>query len=397
MAYDFETLRPREGMGAEKWEITRTTDGWHPLGVMPFSVADMEFSTAPEILESLQRVLDLGILGYTTVYDEYRDAVAGWMKQRHGYEIDGDWIVPTYGVVSALYSAVRAFTEEGESVIIQTPVYPPFRRAVEQNGRTVVDCPLREENGRWEMDFEALERAAARPETRLAILCSPHNPVGRVWTEEELRRYGEICQKHGVLVVADEIHNDLVFAPNVHTMYASLGKAFEKNCILCTSPSKTFNLAGLTTSNIIVPDGTLRRAFAAQYHLDAGEYISAMGVPACIAAYTKGEPWLEELLQVLRGNMEYVRNFFEEKFPSVSVPLPEGTYLMWADFSAMGLTEEGLNRFLADEALFFVNDGRSFGPGGVLHRRINVACPHAALQEALKRVDEAAERLGIRR
>ena len=245
------------------------------------------------------------------------------------------------------------------------------------------------------MDFDALERAAARPETKLAILCSPHNPVGRVWTEEELRHYGEICQEHGVLVVADEIHNDLVFAPNVHTMYASLGEAFEKNCILCTSPSKTFNLAGLTTSNIIVPDERLRQAFAAQYHLDAGEYISAMGVPACIAAYTRGEPWLGELLQVLRGNMEYVRNFFEEKFPSVSVSLPEGTYLMWVDFSAMGLTEEELNRFLADEALFFVNDGRSFGPCGALHRRINVACPRAALREALERVDEAAERLGL--
>ena len=397
MTYDFESIRPRENMGAEKWEIVRTTDGCHPLGVMPFSVADMEFAAAPEILDALRNVLDQGILGYTTVYDRYREAVCGWMRRRHGFAAEGEWIVPTYGVVSALYSAVRAFTKPGESVIIQTPVYPPFRGAAEQNGRKVADCPLRLENGRYEMDFEALEEAAARPDVHLAILCSPHNPVGRVWTAQELRRYGEICQKHGVLVVADEIHNDLVFAPHVHTVYASLGEAFSQNCILCTAPSKTFNLAGLTTSNILIPNPELRERFAAQYRLDAGHYISALGVPACIAAYEKGEPWLEALLPVLRGNMEFVREFFSKKFPSVSVELPEGTYLMWADFSGMGLSEEELDKFLMDEALFFVNDGRKFGPGGALHRRINVACPRAALSEALERVDEAAARLNLAR
>lgn len=398
MPYDFETIRPREGMGAEKWEGTRTTDGCHPLGIMPFSVADMEYAIAPEIQNALCHVInDVGILGYTTVYEDYRNAVVNWMERRHNYRIEPEWIVSTYGVVSALFSAVRAFTKEGEGVIIQTPVYPPFRGAVEKNGRRVMDCPLKKEEGRWVMDFEALEAAASQPDVKLAILCSPHNPVGRVWTEEELRRYGEICLKHGVLVVSDEIHHDLCFAPAVHTMFGKLGDAFEKNCIICTSPSKTFNIAGLTTSNILIPDESIRERFAAQYHLDAGEYFSALGVPACIAAYDEGEPWLCELLVAVRENMKFVQNFFKEKFPSVSVELPEGTYLLWADFSGMGLTDEELERFLADEALFFVNDGRRFGPGGALHRRINVACPRAALEEALLRVDEAAERLGLRR
>ncbi|MGI6193522.1 MAG: MalY/PatB family protein [Christensenellales bacterium] len=395
--YDFETFISREGMGAIKWDISATTDGMHPIGVMPFSVADMEFACAPEILDALRETLNTGILGYTAPDEKYYDAVCSWMQRRHGFRVQPEWVVPTYGVVSALYTAVRAFTEEGDGVIIQTPVYPPFAGAVKKNNRKIFDCPLVKRNGRWEMDFDALEQAAKQPQVKLALLCSPHNPVGRVWTEEELTRYVKICTENGVAIVSDEIHFDLILPGHKHTVLLNVPGVNAANCVVCTAPSKTFNLAGLTTSNIIIPGQAFRKEFIRQYGKDAGGYISALGVPACTAAYNRAEGWLTELIDYVAGNAKAAADFFAEKFPKVEVDPPEGTYLMWLDFSQMGLTEEELDKWLLDEALFFLTDGRPFGPAGALHRRLNLAAPRWALMEALCRMDEAANRLGLER
>ena len=395
--YDFERFISREGRGAVKWDHSRTTDGMHAIGVMPFSVADMEFACAPEIIDALRETLDVGILGYTAPHDAYFDAVCSWMQRWHGFRVQPEWVVPTYGVVSALYACVRALTGEGDGVIIQTPVYPPFAGAIKKNGRQVFDCPLVRKNGRWEMDYDALEQAAKRPEVKLALLCSPHNPVGRVWTEEELSRYAKIMMENGVAVVSDEIHFDLVMPGHKHSVFLNVPGVNPAKCVVCTSPSKTFNLAGLTTSNIVIPGAAFRKAFEKQYSRDTGGYISAMGVPACIAAYTKGEAWLEELIDYIDQNAKTAAAFFAEKFPKVEVDVPEGTYLMWLDFTNMGLSEEELDRWLLDDALFFLTDGRPFGPSGALHRRLNLAAPNWALKEALARVDEAANRLNLHR
>ncbi|MGI6151146.1 MAG: MalY/PatB family protein [Christensenellales bacterium] len=395
--YDFETFISREGTGAIKWDLARTTDGMHPIGVMPFSVADMEFACAPEILSALRETLDRGIVGYTVPDEEYFDAVCSWMQRRHGFRVVPEWIVPTSGVVSALYTCVRALTKEGDGVIIQTPVYPPFKSAVIKNNRRLFDCPLVRKNGRWEMDFDALERVAKRPDVTLAILCSPHNPVGRVWTVEELTRYAKICMENGVAVVSDEIHFDLILPGNEHTVFLNVPGVIPAQCVICTAPSKTFNLAGLTTSNIIIPGAAFRKAFVEQYNKDAAGFISALGVPACTAAYNRAEGWLEELIPYIANNAKMAADFLAETFPKVAVNMPEGTYLMWLDFSQMGLTEEELDRWLLDEALFFMTDGKPFGPAGAQHRRLNLAAPGWALREALGRMDEAADRLGLKR
>ncbi len=395
--YDFETFISREGTGAVKWDNSKTTDGMRPIGIMPFSVADMEFACAPEILDALRDSLNKGILGYTVPEDKYYDAVCSWMQRRHGFRVTPDWIVPTYGIVSALYSCVRALTEEGDGVIIQTPVYPPFKGAVVENGRELFDCPLIKVNGRWELDYETLEKAAKLPQVKLALLCSPHNPIGRVWTAQELSRYAKICMENDVIVVSDEIHFDLVMPGYEHTVFTNVPGVQAAKCIICTSPSKTFNLAGLTTSNIIIPNKSLREIFKKQYHKDTSGYISAMGVPACTAAYNLAEDWLKELIVYVSSNVTAAAKYFGEKFPKIGVDLPEGTYLMWLDFTDMGLTEKELDRWLLDEALFFVGDGKPFGPAGTQHRRLNLACPGWALTEALVRMDEAANRLGIKR
>lgn len=393
--YDFETFISREETGAIKWDSAKTTDGMRPIGVMPFSVADMEFACAPEILNALRQALDAGIMGYTVPDEKYYDAVCAWMQRRHGFRVRPEWVVATYGVVSALYSCVRALTGEGDGVIIQTPVYPPFQTAVLKNGRKLFDCPLVRTGGRWEMDFAALEKAAKRPEVKLAILCSPHNPVGRVWTVDELSRYAKICMENGVAVVSDEIHFDLVMPGQKHTVFLNVPGVIPAKCVVCTAPSKTFNLAGLTTSNIIIPGGALRKAFAEQYNKDTAGYVSSLGVPACTAAYNQAEGWLDELIPYIAENIKAAAEFLGQKFPKVEIDLPEGTYLMWMDFSKMGMTEAELDRWLFDEALFFVGAGRPFGPSGALHRRLNLACPGWALAEALERMDEAADRLGI--
>ncbi|MCI8537812.1 MAG: pyridoxal phosphate-dependent aminotransferase [Oscillospiraceae bacterium] len=394
--YDFSTWHRRVGIGAEKWDAIERAGITDP-DVIPFSVADMEWETAPEIQQELAEKALYGCYGYTVANEDYQRAVQRWMRVRHNWDIDLDWMVQSYGVVPAIGAAIQAFTRPGDGILIQPPVYPPFRNVPASLGREVVANPLRLTGGRYEMDFDGLEAKAARPNVKMLVLCSPHNPVGRVWTRPELERVAEICLRHGVLVFSDEIHFDFVHAGHSHTVYASLSEACRDNCIIGTAASKTFSLAGLSTSNIIIPNPKLRKAYASMQLTTSGFFNNYFGLAATKTAYELGESWLEAMLAEVAGNFEYVRSCLREKFPSVWVSDLEGTYLMWADFRSFGLAPRELDEFFSKEALLFLNAGDMFGPGGEGFQRINLACPRRCLETAMDRLDQAAARRGLPR
>lgn len=391
MAYDFETLHSRKGTGSNKWDGMYRQ---HPEladndTIVPFSVADMEFSNPPQIAQGLSRFLKDAILGYTSPTEPYRQAVVDWMARRHGWRIEKEWIVDYPGVVPALYHLVQAFTQPGDGVILFTPVYYPFYSAVRENGRSVAASPLRSNGTHYEIDFEDLEKKAADPANRICILCSPHNPVGRVWSEEELRRVGEICLRNKVLVIADEIHHDLVLPGHEHHVFASLSEEFAANSIICTAPSKTFNTAGLMTSNLIIANPELREKVLTFRKKQAVFSCNVLGYQACEIAYTQCEDWLEELLLVLERNRKLVQSFFCERMPQVTVFELEGTYLQWLDFRGLGLSYPELEQFMTEQALLFTDEGYLFGEEGQGFERINLACPTWVLQQALERLDAA--------
>ena len=391
--YDFDTVRSRRGMGASKWIWARNSSGVLPEGVVPLSVADMEFRTAPEIIQALHDTAERGMWGYTEADSSYREAVAAWMERRHGWKLEKEWILQTSGVVQMLYSAVRAFTEPGEGVIIQTPVYYPFYNAIAKNGRTILENPLKRDGMDYTMDFDDLREKAGR--AKMLILCSPHNPVGRVWTRAELTELADICRENGLLVVADEIHADLVYAPHVHTAYGTLDPKYLDNCIIGTAASKTFSLAGLCCANAVVPNPDIRAKLEAQVNLDGCYTYSCFGMEALKAAYTKCEGWYRALLDYLWGNYRYFKDFMAAHFPKVPVADLQGTYLVWFDCSSFGLEPQALERFMQDEAGLFLDEGYIFGQCGACFERINLACPRAVLEGALERLLEAAKRRGI--
>ena len=391
--YDFTTLRRRRDMGAEKWaelDERQISDE----RVIPFSVAEMDLLAAPEFIQALREAADGGVYGYTAAHPADRQTAAAWMVSRHGWEIQPEWIVNTFGVVHAILQAIHAFTQPGDGVIIQTPAYPPFRSAPQATGRVMLENPLKAlGDGRYELDFDHLEHLCARPEAKLLLLCSPHNPTGRVWTREELGKVAEICSRHGVLVFSDEIHFDFVFSPHRHTVFADV----DSHCIVATSASKTFNLAGLSTAGIIIPDPQLRERFEQAGAAHAGSFNSYFGLAAAQAAYEKGGPWLDALLEHLKGNYRLAREFLAQRFPSVAVSPQEGTYLLWADFRPLGLTQEHLEAFMRRDALLFTDEGYIFGPGGEGFERLVLACPRKHLEQALERLDQAAARRGLPR
>lgn len=395
--YDFETVRRREGIGAEKWNLMNRLVGPIPEDMVPFSVADMEFQTAPEIMAALREKVEFGTYGYTISDEGYDQAVCDWFARRHGWAVQPEWLVQTYGVVPAMLFALYAFTRPGERVIYQPPVYGPFKKCIEGTGRVSAPNPLLLKDGRYEMDYQGLEALASQPDVTMLMLCSPHNPIGRVWTREELEKVADICLRHNVLVFADEIHCDFVYAPHKHTPFATLSPEAEQHCVVGTSASKTFNLAGLATSNIIIPNGELRAAFAQSVLNHAGQYINYFGLAATRAAYESGEGWLEELKAVLMDNYEYCKQFLKEKFPSVEVYPLEGTYLMWADFRSLGLEPEALEEFMVHKAGLCLDEGYIFGQEGAGFERINLACPKRFLVNAMEKLDKAAEELGLKR
>lgn len=386
MKYDFETAHARINMEAAKWDAMGSSPA---EGVVPLSVADMELLSPPQIIEELQQTAAFGMWGYTKWGERYACAVQHWMSTRHGWNIQSDWIVQTNGVVQALYAAVRAYTDPGDGVLLSTPVYPPFYQAVEQNGRRVVESPLLLKDGRYQVDFTDFEEKAK--ECRMFILCSPHNPVGRVWTQEELRRMGDICLKHHVLVVSDEIHFDLIMPGFRHTCYAALGDAYADNCVVCTAPSKTFSLAGLCVANIFVPNAGLREKLMRQVSLSGCNTFSIFGMRALEAGYTLCADWVDQLNEHIWGNYLYLKEFMARHFPEVWVAPLEGTYLGWFDCRSFGMDSHALGEFLRSKAQLYLNDGFAFGSAGDGFQRINLACGRKVLEGALERFKIALE------
>ena len=391
--YDYETAVDRRSCGSSKWNMVTREMGPGNEDVIPLSMADMELKTAPEITEALAESVRFGMYGYTEPTESYYESVVGWMERRHGWKVEKDWISLSPGVVSALYTAVRALTRPGDGVILQRPVYYPFTFAAEHNGCRILDNALVVRNGRYEMDYDDLEQKASDPGAKVLVLCSPHNPVGRVWTRDELRRAGEICLRHGVTVLSDEIHFDFVYQPYRHTVFASISPELAQNCMVLTAPSKTFNLAGLQTSNIIIPNPDLRKKYAAASADCAIHSLNYFGYTACEAAYRKGEPWLEGLLAHLEGNRSFLLDFMREKLPQIPVTEPEGTYLVWLDFRSLGMTPKRLEQFLREKARIFSDEGSLFGTEGDGFERFNIACPRAMLEKALENLKRAVDSL----
>lgn len=381
MKYNFEQAPDRSRDGSVKWN--RMPEGAQTL---PMTVADMEFETAPEIAEGLAEWIRSVVLGYTAPTDEVLDAIVDWMRRRHDFAVEKEWIVPSPGVVPALFAAVRAFTEPGDGVIVMPPVYFPFYRAIESAGRRIEKNPLRYDGERYAIDYEGLEALCRKPNNRLLMLCSPHNPGGRVWTRDELERVSEIAARHDVIVASDEIHHDLVLNGHRHTVFATLSEDAANRCIVCTAPSKTFNLAGLVMSAILVPNPQLREALEQELALAGVGAVNAAGWTGARLAYQKGEAWLEELLRVVEDNEALLRSFLEEKHPAVRVPRIEGTYLAWVDCRGLGATETELVRAL-NEAGFYALPGSVFGEEGEGFLRINLALPKKELQANLERMD----------
>lgn len=393
MKYDFETVLDRYDNGSVKWNLMKKKKPQVERGIVPFSIADMEFKNPPEIVEALKDCLDRGVLGYQTAEPSWYEAVTGWTRRRYGWETRPEWFYTTPGIVNALYHGVAAFTEEGDGVIVMPPVYYPFYKAVEENGRSLVRCPLVEgENLRYSIDCEKLEELASKPENRLLILCNPHNPVGRVWTREELMEVSRICLKHQVFVISDEIHCDLIMPGNTFTSFASLSEETEKNTMTCMAPSKTFNLAGLQASCVIIPDQERRRRLKAQMARVSFEgMVNALGYKAMEAAYTKCDAWLGEVIQVIWENHRTLKQFIEERLPEIRTAELQGTYLQWMDLRAFGWTPDRQEEIMTEADLFF-DEGILFGPEGRGFERMNLACPKSVLLGALSRLEKAVRR-----
>ena len=387
MTFDFDKVIDRRGTNCLKYDFA--VERGRKEDILPLWVADMDFQTAPGIQERLRAAVDHGIFGYSDGKADYFAAVSSWYREKFGWETKEEWLIKTPGVVFALAAAVRAFTEKGDRVLIQQPVYYPFSEVIRDNGRVLINSPLKQVNGRYEMDFEDMERKITENQVKLFLLCSPHNPVGRVWTEEELKKAGELCVKHGVLVVSDEIHSDFTYPGVAHHVFAGLSPEFARISVTCTAPSKTFNIAGLQVSNIFIPDPELRARF--QKAVDAVGYsqVNLLGLLACQAAYETGEEWLSAVKEYIYGNLCFLREYLKENLTEIRLVEPEGTYLVWLDFGALGLTEEQRQELIEEKAGLWLDSGAMFGPDGEGFERVNIACPRETLQKALDQLAAA--------
>lgn len=390
-SYDFDRQIERRNTRSLKYDFA--AERGMPADVLPLWVADMDFQSPPEVIAALEARSRHGIFGYTNIESGYVETVRLWYRERHGWDFPAAALTPSPGVVFALCAAIRALTREGDAVMIQTPVYYPFFSSVRGNGRRLVTNPLIYENGTYRIDFEDFERKITEERVRLFILCSPHNPVGRVWTREELIRLGELCRKHGVLVVADEIHSDFVYPGHHHTVFAGISPEFADMSVTCTAPSKTFNLAGLQISNIIITNPELRSAFRREIRRTGYDEPNAMGVTACEAAYLYGAPWLDALLSYLESNTALVRRLLAERLPKARLVEPEGTYLLWVDFRGYSLDPDRLEELVVQKAGLWLDSGPIFGPEGAGFQRFNIACPAATLKEAFRRLGDAFQGL----
>ena len=383
MKYDFDEIIPRRGTNSYKWDSAGDAD------VLPMWVADMDFRTAPPVVEALRKRVEHGIFGYVRVPDAYYAAVTNWFARRHDWQIEKEWIIYTTGVVPALSAVIKALTVPGDKVMVQTPVYNCFFSSIRNNGCGMITNPLIYRNGTYQINFADLEQKAADPNVKVLLLCNPHNPAGRVWTKQELTRIGDICIRNNVWVVADEIHCELVFPGHTYIPFASISQEFLMHSVTCTSPSKAFNLAGLQIANIISADTDIRTKIDKAININEVCDVNPFGVEALMAAYNDGEEWLEELKQYLFANYNYLRVYFEEYLPEFPVATLEGTYLVWADCSVLNQSSDETVKTLLEKEKLWVNEGSLYGEAGEGFIRINIACPRQQLIEGLNRLRRA--------
>ncbi len=387
----FSNVVSRRNSGSYKWDTT-VTDGAIERGAYPLSVADMEFSTPVEVKNAIKDFTDKGFFCYTDSDDEYRASVREFLSRRHNFDIENQWITCVGGVVFAINTAIRAFTEKGDKIIIQSPVYYPFKNSIENNGRIVADNPLIKKGNTYEMNFSELQEIAADPTVKLMLLCSPHNPVGRVWSKEELKKAGQICLENNVVLLSDEIHFDILRKGVEHTVINNVEPSFSENTVICTAVSKSFNLAGLGTSNIIIKNDVLREKFRTQLSADGYSCINCVSRPATIAAYTKCDYWLDEMNNYVDENINLVKSYVD-KIPRIKMYDCQGTYLIWLDMSALGFNDDELDLFLRNKCGIIQDPGFWFGEGGKGFARFNVACPREALENCMKNLKSAIENI----
>ena len=387
MQYDFDTPIDRTHTWSIKHDFKK--ENGKADDILPLWVADMDFRSPDSVVEALKKAVDHGIFGYSRADESYFDAVAAWYQKRHHLTLQPEWMTCTPGIVFALSIAVRAFTQEGDAVLIQPPVYHPFSRAILRNKRTLVENPLVLKDGHYEMDLEDLEQKVLDEHVKLMILCNPHNPVGRVWTREELTALADICLRHHVYVISDEIHGDFVWQGHEQTPYASISEEACLHSMMCTAPSKTFNLAGMATSNLFIPDPEMRRKFRSEL-LDVGqENMNRLGLFACRAAYEGGGEWLDQLIGYLAGNLALVRDFCKNRVPQIQLVEPEGTYLACLDCRELGMTDDELMAFFSDEAKVWLDPGTHSGEQGSGFMRFNLGSSRSVIAQALDQIEAA--------
>ncbi|HHW60813.1 MAG TPA: pyridoxal phosphate-dependent aminotransferase [Syntrophomonadaceae bacterium] len=380
--YDFDTIIERRHTGSAKWDGVHCT---RENGRIPMWVADMDFLCPPEITRALMKRAEHGIYGYAICDESYYEVIVNWMQKRHGWKIEKDWICTSPGIVTALDMLLRTYTEPGDKVVIQPPVYYPFFSVVANNKCELLENPLLLDEGKYRIDFEDLEEKF-KSGTKIFLFCSPHNPVGRVWTREELVRLGALCLEYDVLVIADEIHSDLIFPGLTHHVFADLSEDLARQTIVCNAPSKTFNLAGLQASNIIISNPDLRKRYNRTMRNSGLGLLNVFAIEGLKAAYTFGEPWLDELLVYLKANYDFLQTFIEEKTPQLILTEAEGTYLAWIDFRNLILDDAAVEQQLKNEADLILERGSLFGTGGQGFQRLNFACPRVLLSAGLNRL-----------
>ena len=388
---DFDTVIDRKNTSCLKYDFA--VKRGMPADILPLWVADMDFKTSSYIQDAVATQAEHGIYGYTESGDSYFEAVSSWFFTHYDWKVEEKWLVKTPGVVFALAMTVQAFTKEGDGVMIQQPVYYPFSGVIKDNGRKVIDNTLiQDETGRYQIDFADFEEKIVKEKVKLFFLCNPHNPVGRAWTCEELEKIGDICYKHHVLVVSDEIHADFVYGRK-HQVLVNLKKEYEEITITCTAPSKTFNIAGLQVSNIFIPDHQLRHRFKKQIAASGYSQLNAAGLVACEAAYRHGEEWYGKVKEYIWDNICFAQKFVKERIPGAAMDKPEGTYLIWIDFRSLGLSAGELDDLIIHKAGLWLDSGAIFGAAGEGFQRINVACPRVTLKTALERIEKAVKGL----
>ncbi|RBW68180.1 MalY/PatB family protein [Bacillus taeanensis] len=390
MKYNFDEVIDRTNTNSLKWDGLEKLYGDKEL--LPLWVADMDFKAPQPVIDAIKKQAEHGVYGYTITTDSFYEPLIAWLKKRHNWEVEKEWLTFSPGIVPALSVIIRAFSDPGDKIIVQTPVYYPFFKVAKQNEREVIENELHFDGTHYTMDFEDLERKMT-PDVKLLILSNPHNPVGRVWTKEELIKLGEICRKHNVLIISDEIHCDLIRKGYTHTPLAAISEELRDHSITCLAPSKTFNLAGLYASTLVIPNHDHRMKFQRLLQNQATTSPNTFAVPAFEAAYREGEEWLEQLLDYLEDNLTFLKNFVNERIPNVEVVEPEGTYLIWLNFRKLGLDSRELKKLIQKEAKVALNEGYTFGSPGEGFERINIACPRSILEEALVRIEKAIKKI----